>query len=146
MIQGYCRLVCHGLLFLMDAGLYSFELLWRMDQKKGNFIVKTPAHVKPKRLKRLPDGSWLAEVSGKIIDPEAPPSPSGRRHWKTLTLTVRIIRVQIPGFRPFCLMTNILDPTIIAREIAVHYHQRWDIEIAYDVDFAVPEAIFVFLA
>ena len=29
-------------------------------------------------------------------------------------------------------MTNLLDPTITAREIALHYHKRWDIEIAYD--------------
>jgi hypothetical protein len=126
------RLVCQGLLFLLDAGLYSFEGLWQIDQQDGEFIVKTPAHVKPKRLKRLPDGSWLAEVSGKIIDPDALPTPSGRHHWKIITLTVRIIRVQIPGFRPFCLMTNLLDPAITAREIAVHYHTRWDIEIAYD--------------
>ena len=132
MTEILARLACQGLLFLLDAGLYSFETMWRMDQKKGDFIVKTPAHVKPKRLKRLPDGSWLAKVSGKIIDPAVPPTPSGRRHWKTITLTVRIIRVQIPGFRPFCLMTNLLDPSITAREIAVHYHQRWDIEIAYD--------------
>lgn len=126
------RLVCPGLLFLLDAGLYSFEGLWQIDQQGGEFIVKTPAHVKPKRLKRLPDGSWLAEVSGKIIDPDAPPTPSGRRHWKTLTLTVRVMRIQIRGFRPFDLMTHLLDPAISAREIAVHYHQRWDIEIAYD--------------
>lgn len=126
------RLVGTELLFLLDAGLYSFEGLWQIDQQGGEFIVKTPAHVKPKRLKRLPDGSWLADITGKIIDPDAPPTPSGRQHWKTVTWTVRVIRIQIPGFRPFCLMTNLLDPTITARELAVHYHQRWDIEIAYD--------------
>jgi len=126
------RLVCKGLLFLLDTGLYSLEGLWQIDQQGGEFIVKTPAHVQPKRLKRLPDGSWLAEVSGKIVDPAVPPTPSGRYHWKTIALTVRIIRVQIAGFRPFCLMTNLLDPAITAREIALHYHQRWDIEIAYD--------------
>lgn len=126
------RLVCKGLLFLLDAGLYAFEGLWQIAHQGGEFIVKTPAHVKPKLLKRLPDGAWLAEISGKILAPDVPPTPSGRQHWKTVTLTVRVIRVQIPGFRPFCLMTNLLDPTITAREIAVHYHQRWDIEIAYD--------------
>ncbi len=29
-------------------------------------------------------------------------------------------------------MTNILTPDITARKLVVHYHQRWDIEIAYD--------------
>ena len=47
-------------------------------------------------------------------------------------LDVRVIRFQIPGFRPVTLVTNILDLGIPAREIALHYHQRWDIEIAYD--------------
>jgi hypothetical protein len=42
------------------------------------------------------------------------------------------IRLEIPGFRPFTLITNILDETITARELALHYHKRWDIEIAYD--------------
>jgi hypothetical protein len=45
---------------------------------------------------------------------------------------VRVIRIEVPGCRPFWLMTTLLDPTITAREIALHYHRRWDIEIAYD--------------
>ena len=43
-----------------------------------------------------------------------------------------MIHVQIPGFRPTRLITNILDMTISARELAIHYHRRWDIEIAFD--------------
>lgn len=126
------RLTCRGLLFLMDAGLYAFDVLWDITQKGGQVILKMPAHVKFKRTQRLPDGSWLAELTGKILDPAVPPTPQGRRHWKTVTLTVRVIRIEIPGYRPFWLMTTLLDPTITAREIALHYHRRWDIEIAYD--------------
>ena len=29
-------------------------------------------------------------------------------------------------------MTNLVDPAISARDLAVHYHRRWDLEIAYD--------------
>lgn len=47
-------------------------------------------------------------------------------------LTLRAMRVQIPGYRPWTLVTTLLDPAIPAREIAQHYHTRWDIEIAYD--------------
>lgn len=126
------RVSCVGLLFLLDAGLFSFDLLWRIQDKHGEFIVKAPRHVKPKLIRRLKDGSWLAEIQGKIIDPGASSTPTGRKHWKTVTLTLRVIHVAIPGFRPFWLMTNLLDPVITAREIALHYHQRWDIEIAYD--------------
>jgi hypothetical protein len=126
------RLACNGLLFLMDAGLYAFDVLWAITQKGGQVILKVPAHVKFKCTQRLPDGSWLAEVTGKLLDPTVPPTPQGRRHWQTATLTVRVIRIQIPGFRPFWLLTTLLDPTITAREIALHYHRRWDIEMAYD--------------
>jgi Insertion element 4 transposase N-terminal/Transposase DDE domain len=126
------RWACKGLLFLMDAGLYAFDVLWDITQKGGEVILKVPAHVKFKRTQRLPDSSWLAELTGKLLDPAVPPTSQGRRHWKTVTLTVRVMRIEIPGFRPFWLMTTLLDPAITAREIALHYHRRWDIEIAYD--------------
>ena len=126
------RLPCQGLLFLMDAGLYAFDVLWAITQRGGQVILKVPASVKFKRTQRLPDGSWLAEVTGKLLDPTVPLTPVGHHHWQTTTLTVRVIRLELPGFRPFWLMTPLLAPTITAREIALHYHRRWDIEIAYD--------------
>jgi hypothetical protein len=126
------RLACKGRLFLMDAGLYAFDVLWDITHQDGEVILKVPAHVKFKRTQRLADGSWLAELTSKLLDPGVPPTPQGRRHWKTATLTVRVIRIAIPGFRPFWLMTTLLDPTLTAREIALHYHRRWDIEITYD--------------
>lgn len=125
-------LSCKGLLFLLDAGLYAFDLMWHIAEHGGDFLVKVPAQVQFKRVQRLADGSWLAELSGKIVDPDRPPTPTGRKRWKRVTLTVRVIRIEIPGFRPFWLMTSLLDPAITAHEIAVHYHRRWDLEIAYD--------------
>ena len=49
-----------------------------------------------------------------------------------IEITVRVIEYQIRGFRPARLITTILDPMISARELVIHYHQRWDIEIAFD--------------
>lgn len=121
-----------GLLFLLDAGLYAFEILWEIDQAEQKFIAKAPKSLKPKFLKRLPDGSYLAEISKKVEDPEAPPLGNGRKRWKKASMTVRVIRLEVPGFLPVTLITNILDTSITAREIAIHYHKRWDIEIAYD--------------
>jgi hypothetical protein len=79
------RQVCRGLLFLMDAGLYAFDVLWDITQKGGHVIVKVPAHIKFKRTQRLPDGSWLAELTNKVLDPTRPPTPQGRRHWSGLS-------------------------------------------------------------
>jgi len=120
------------LLFLLDAGLYSFEIVSEIDQTGQKVLVKAPRTLKPKFIEALPDGSHLAQVTKKVEDPNAPPMKTGCRRWKKVHMTVRVIRFQIPGFRPVTLITNILDPTISARELALHYHKRWDIEIAYD--------------
>ena len=126
------RLSREKLLFLLDAGLYAREMAWKIDDRKQAFLVKVPNAVKLKRLKSLPDGSYLAQLSGKIIDPDNPKREDGRNRWKEVRMIVRIIDYAIPGFRPARLMTNILNPDITARALALHYHQRWDIEITYD--------------
>jgi len=126
------RLPKEAFLFLLDAGLFAFEILWGIDDKKQKFLVKVPRTVKLKGLKTLADGSYLAQMNGKIIDPHQPKTKDGRNRWKKVSMIVRVIDYAIPGFRPAQLMTNILAPDITARELALHYHQRWDIEIAYD--------------
>lgn len=132
MQQILARLARSALLFLLDAGLYAFELLWAIDNQKQEFLVKVPRTVKLKRFKTLADGSYLAYLNDKIEDPDQPTPADGRTRWKKVSLVVRIIDYAIPGFRPVRLMTNILDPDITARELVLHYHQRWDIEITYD--------------
>lgn len=112
------RIPYDHLLHLVDAGLYSFELLLSLQKKNGHhLLVKLSASVKPKRCSGngLPDGSYLASVTKNGVD-----------------ITVRIILYQIPGFRPARLLTTLLDPAISARELVIQYHRRWDIEIAYD--------------
>ncbi len=126
------RGVRKGLLFLLDAGLYAFDILWNIHQADQKFIVKAPRSLKLKPIQFLPDGSFLARLTRKVEDHDAPPTKSGRKRWKKVSLTVRAIRIEIPGFRPFTLITSILDETITAHELALHYHKRWDIEIAYD--------------
>lgn len=120
------------LLFIMDAGLYAFNLVQTFAQREQFFIIKVPSHVNLQFLKRLSDGSFIARITDKIEDLDKPRTRTGRKRWKTVSIMVRAIRIQIPGFRPFVLITNIMDPDISAREIGLHYHKRWDIEIAYD--------------
>jgi hypothetical protein len=127
------RLPYQNLLLLLDAGLYSFELLLACTKKLGQqLLAKLSASVKPKRIpgKTLPDGSYLAIIRKKIEDPTR--SQGKRKHYTTIEIIVRIIEYQIPGFRPARLLTTILDPEISAKELVVHYHKRWDIEIAFD--------------
>ncbi|MGC1216600.1 MAG: hypothetical protein WA883_03955, partial [Phormidesmis sp.] len=81
-------------------------------------------------LKRLSDGSYLSQMSGKLLDPSR--STEKRNAWKHETLNVRVIVYQIPGFRPTRLVTNLLDPRIRAKDFVFHYHKRWDIELCFD--------------
>ena len=126
------RLADRGLLFLLDAGLYSFDIVQALKQANHKFIIKAPRNLRPKLVETWPDGSYLARLTKKVADPSAPPTKNGRKRWKKSNITVRVIRLQIPGFKPVTLLTNILDTAITARELAIHYHKRWDIEIAYD--------------
>jgi hypothetical protein len=119
-------------LYLFDAGFYSFFLAWYMKEKAYDFIMKVSSTVKLCAVpgSHMLDGSYLAVIKGKIEDPAG--SANGRKKWKKVETVVRVIVFQIRGFRPVRLITSILDPDITAKEIIIHYHKRWDIEIAYD--------------
>ncbi len=78
----------------------------------------------------FPDGSYLSAVKSKIIESVNP--STGRNKWKEVEIVVRVIEFCIPGFRPVRLITSLLNPAITAKDIVIHYHKRWDIEIAYD--------------
>ena len=69
-------------------------------------------------------------IRKKIQDPTR--SQGKRKRYTTIEIIVRIIDYQIPGFRPARLLTTILDPKISAKALVVHYHKRWDIEVAFD--------------
>lgn len=103
-----------------------------MKENGLDFIMKVSESVKLKAIpnSHLPDGSYLSTISGKIEDDSK--STKGRKKWKQVETTVRVIVFQIHGFRPVRLITSILDIDITAREIVIHYHKRWDIEITYD--------------
>ena len=119
-------------LFLFDAGFYSFSLACHMFETGQNYIMKVAKSVnlKPIPGSQMPDGSYLSILNGKVVESVDP--GTGRNNWKKVEITVRVIEFCIPGFRPVRLISTLLDPAIAAKEIVVHYHKRWDIEIAYD--------------
>lgn len=109
------------LLYLLDAGLYSLALAYGVQQRQDAFLCKISSQVGVKKLGRgrYRDGSYLGEIQGKV---------EGKR----CRLVVRVIEFQCKGFRPCRLLTNLLEAEITAPELVAHYHQRWDIEIAFD--------------
>jgi len=128
-----------NLLFLLDAGLYSFTTIFTIRAKECDFLIKVSSSVKlpivsDSRLPngqifRYPDGSYLSEIKGKILDIQN--STEQPKKWHKETLIVRVIEYQIPGFRPCRLVTSILDSDISAKKLVIHYHQRWEVEISF---------------
>ena len=127
-------------LFLFDAGFYSFNLARFMIENQFHFIMKVSKSLKLRAIpnSHMTDGSYLSKIIFKV---EASVDPTtGRKQWKMEEIIVRVIEFTIPGFRPVRLITSLLntkmpsglEPEITAKEIAIHYHKRWDIEIAYD--------------
>jgi len=118
--------------YLFDAGFYSFQLADYLAENGLQYILKIASSVKVKAIRGsyMADGSYLSVLEGKVVESVDP--VTGRTRWEKKKIVVRVIDFCIPGFRPVRLITSMLDSAISAKEIVIHYHKRWDIEIAFD--------------
>jgi len=128
-------------LVLMDRGFWSYGLFWQVARHQAYFGIRLRRGVNLKTREQLGTNDCL--VTWK--------KPNGSRKkcaWKTLpnlpkSLTLRVVRYQVRGFRPSAVVTNVLDPKTISRDQWVQmatadqaghvleaglYHQRWEIE------------------
>jgi hypothetical protein len=123
------RSVIEGTLLMWDRGFHSFEMAFETLRRKAHFLGRLPAHVKPKFVQALPDGTYLA-----YIYPSDPQRKKRGEH-----LLVRVIEYTIddperPGHgERHRLITSLLDPDLYpAHTLACEYHQRWEAEIIID--------------
>jgi len=83
-------------------------LRWRVVQRLGrgdDLVEWTPTHPHERTL-------------GRALPP---------------TLRARALCVQPRGFRPYVLLTSLLDPVAYpAAELGALYHERWELEVAFD--------------
>jgi len=113
-----------GMLCLADRGLVSGRL-WRDAAATGaDLLWRMKANQKFPCLERLPDGSFLSELSVDSTDRAAG------------TVPVRVIEYTldaVPGTQPvYRLITTILDAQAApAHQLATLYHERWEAEIAF---------------
>lgn len=119
-----------SLLFLFDAGFYSFELLELFKDTRQEFLMKLESRVNVKKIKCLPSGDYIGTVKRKFANPNS--TPKKRLPQIEIELSVRVIPYQLKGFRVARLITNNFDETISPIEFFKHYHKRWDIELAFD--------------
>jgi len=125
--EGVLRRLKPGMLALADRNFFSYQrwqaasatgadLLWRV---KKNLILPC--------IKRFDDGSYLSKIY---------PSTKDRRH-DTNGVLVRVIEYTLPDVPDaescYRLITTVLEPERApADELAALYHDRWEIENAFD--------------
>jgi hypothetical protein len=117
------------MLVMLDCGLYSFNMVSNIVQRKAHILCRLSAAVKPQCIKQLADGSYLAYIY---------PSDYQRRRAGERIL-VRIITYTIddpdrPGHgKIHRLLTTLLEPDLYpALDLIERYHERWEIEVTID--------------
>ena len=121
------RLVPHlepGMLVLADRYYGGFPL-WSQARARGaDLLWRVKANMDFPVHERFADGSWSSALNG-----------SGRDRRRSRGQSpVRVLSYRLPGSDDvFTLITTLLDPEAApAAELAALYHERWEIEIAYD--------------
>jgi hypothetical protein len=123
------RSVEAGMLVMWDRGFHDYDMLLSVVERDGQVLSRLPAHVKPKRVLTLSDGSYLAYLY---------PSDYQRRR-QGEHLLVRVIEYTLtdPAL-PGCgdlhrLVTTLLNPIAYpALDLVCAYHERWEIELVID--------------
>jgi hypothetical protein len=116
-----------GMLCLADRNFFGFELWKQARATDADLLWRMKKNMRMASEQRLPDGSYLSHVY---------PSERDWRH-KTNGIAVRVIDYRLEGIEGaepiYRLATTILDPDKApASQLAALYHQRWEIETAFD--------------
>jgi len=116
-----------GMLCLADRNFFGFEL-WQLARGTGaDLLWRMKKNMRMASEKPLPDGSYLSHVY---------PSERDWRH-QTNGVVLRVIDYRLEGIEGaepiYRLATTILDPgKAPGEELAALYHERWEIETAFD--------------
>ena len=128
-----------GMLVIADRGLFSFQLWAEFMATGADLLFRIASFVRLPRGEELPDGSYLSEISSRLVRSSgyriplaAVDNPRRATH-----IPVRVIEYTVNDGTEdrepevFRVITTILDPEdVTAPEIAAAYHERWEYEIA----------------
>jgi len=115
-------------LAILDRGFIDYGLFYHITTS-GNarhYLCRAKKNLKWETVRRLGPGDELVSVTlARTLRKEQPELPE--------SIQLRAIRYQIKGFQPQTLLTSLIDPDAFpAEEVAVLYHERWELELAYD--------------
>jgi len=116
-----------GMLCLADRHFFGYDL-WKMAaDTRADLLWRLRKNLRLDCDRRLPDGSYLSRIY---------PTERDRRH-ETNAVVVRIVEYRLDGIADaepiYRLMTTVLDPERApADQLAALYHERWEIETAFD--------------
>ena len=119
--------LCKGMLCLADRGFFGFDM-WKQAAATGaELLWRVRKNILLPCEKRLPDGSFLSRIYASEKD----------RRRGTDGIVVRVIEYRLEGVEGaeplYRLATTILDHELApAAELAGLYHERWEIETAFD--------------
>lgn len=115
-------------LTILDRGFVNYRVFAKLvfSGTDRHVMVRMRDNMKYERLERLPDGTELALLrpSTDVLAEEADVAAS---------LTVRVVHYKHPDGKASRLCVTLLDPALYpAKELVELYHERWELEIAYD--------------
>lgn len=127
-----------GMLVMADRGLYSHALARAVTDAGADFALRVSAQLDLPVLGWLPDGSYLSHIP----EPKAKKSAAKRLAAGTAQaaglpgIRVRVVDYDVPGRgggEVFTVVTSVTDhQDLPAPDLAAAYHQRWEIELAFD--------------
>jgi Insertion element 4 transposase N-terminal/Transposase DDE domain len=116
-----------GMLCLADRGFFGFGMWTQAAATGADLLWRVRKNILLPCEKRLPDGSYLSRIY---------PSQQDQRRERN-GVVVRVIEYRLEGVEGaealYRLATTILDHELApAAELAALYHERWEIETAFD--------------
>ena len=115
-------------LCLMDRGFMSFANFCRFQKStlNQNFLCRVRGNAKFEPIERLQDGTLLARVKATAQAKEKDPG-------NPRETVVRVIDYKVSGHKEIRLFTSLLNPkSHPGRDLAYLYHERWEMEVAFD--------------
>lgn len=126
--QGLERELPDDSLLIGDRGFLSASFLTKIVGSGHNrhWLTRAKTQTRLRTVRRLGRNDELAEIV--LSDATRRAHPNVPATWQ-----VRAIKYQRKGFRPSTLLTSLIDAAAYpSKEIVALYHERWEIEIAYD--------------